>query len=95
MLLREMKWWPKKKETGDFLDEPYCKSCRSSERFCKCEGYNQALDELGSKKVELNIGKLVHLIAGTEEELSCAYTEEDYILAETIAKKLPNLLKVV
>ncbi len=36
---------PEKKDWG-FDDEPYCKSCRSSETFCQCKGFNQAIDEM-------------------------------------------------
>jgi len=42
---------PKKKDKN-FDDDPYCRTCRLSETFCQCEGFNQALSQV---KKELGI----------------------------------------
>ena len=35
---------PNKKDNG-FDNDVYCKSCRLSETFCQCNGFNQAIDD--------------------------------------------------
>ena len=38
------KMLPKEKDNG-FDNDVYCRSCRLSETFCQCEGFNQAIKE--------------------------------------------------
>ena len=45
---------PKRKDIKDnFRDDPYCKSCRLSETFCQCEGFNKAIDKVNKGIDEL------------------------------------------
>ena len=59
--VRELPEFPKKKDTKDnFVTDCYCKSCRKSETFCQCNGFNDGINICGNltivreKMVELD-----------------------------------------
>ena len=67
--VRELPEFPKKKDTKDnFVTDCYCKSCRKSETFCQCNGFNDGINICGNltivreKMVELDVEKVMNAI---------------------------------
>ncbi len=67
---------PEKKDIKDnFTDDCYCKSCRLSETFCQCEGFNKGIkvyEAYHNHKMKNRISKK-EIEKILRDKISCSY----------------------
>ena len=87
---------PTKKDlTDNFLHEPYCNSCRLSETFCQCVGFNECHDlftAYEASKQEPTINFIIDKLEGYELDCLRGNTNDEmrqkrFRLAQAIAEK--------